>query len=64
MYRNGAWANELEGDRVLSWHDSHAEAENAGTAFARERRTVHVIHGEDGRVVRWTLHTLQVVAEG
>jgi hypothetical protein len=47
-----AWATEIEGQGPVLRHESRSAALEAGTDAARRLGTPHVIHGEDGTVVR------------
>jgi hypothetical protein len=45
------WANQVTGDpRILSMHESHAEAVLVGSEIARRHGADHVIHGHEGTI--------------
>lgn len=47
----GGWANRREGaDRVSKKFDTKAEAQAAGRDTAKNERTEHVIHKQDGTI--------------
>jgi hypothetical protein len=46
----GGWENRI-GDRSVGAHRSKEEAVRQGRRLARERRTEHVVHGRNGRIV-------------
>jgi hypothetical protein len=47
----GGWANQIAGDmRILSMHESHAEAVFVGSMIARREKLGHVIHGREGTI--------------
>ncbi len=46
------WATEIEGQGPVLRHESRGAALEAGTDAARRLGTRHVIHGENGAVVR------------
>ena len=51
VYKNGQWANELEGGAEFGGpHSTKEDAVAAGRARAEKDTTEHVIHNEDGTI--------------
>ena len=52
VYRDGSWANEIEGDEgaLPGVHSTKQVAVTAGRAEAIARHTEHIIHNEDGSI--------------
>jgi hypothetical protein len=51
VYKNGQWANEIEGGAVFGGpHLTKEDAVAAGQARAQQDSTEHVIHNQDGAI--------------
>lgn len=50
VHKQGSWANEIEGEGVISRHYTKEDAVAAGRQLAIVRRTEHVIHNMDGTI--------------
>ena len=49
VYKDGQWVNEVEGGSAFSGtHSTKEEAVATGRARARQDKTEHVIHNQDG----------------
>jgi hypothetical protein len=50
VYKDGEWVNEIEDGEEISRHPTKEEAVERGRDEARQRRTEHVIHNQDGTI--------------
>jgi hypothetical protein len=51
VYRDGRWINEVEGnERASSAHDTKDEAVARGRDLARNNKSEHLIHNQDGTI--------------
>lgn len=51
VYKDGQWVNEVEGgERISGIHATKEEAVEVGRARARQDRSEHVIHNQDGTI--------------
>lgn len=51
VYKDGQWRNVVEeGDDIGGAHATKEEAVSAGSARAKQDRTEHVIHNQDGTI--------------
>jgi Uncharacterized protein conserved in bacteria (DUF2188) len=50
VYKNDQWVNEIELGDEVSRHATKEEAVDSGRNLARQRKTEHVIHNQDGEI--------------
>ncbi len=50
VYKNNQWINEIEGDGSVGSYSTKEEAVTAGRSQAKNDKTEHVIHNQDGTV--------------
>lgn len=50
VYKNDQWVNEIEGNGSTSSHATKEDAVAAGRAQAKQSKTEHVTHNDDGTI--------------
>jgi hypothetical protein len=50
VWKNDEWVNEIELGDEVSRHATKEEAVESGRNLARQRKTEHVIHNQDGTI--------------